>query len=502
MPFTANGNVAFWIGADRSGVFDELTLRFIAERAGIVVLNAPLADPLTKITYANIVKRLHELRPGLPVLMYAWATRWHDTVRIGSSILQGYPDLGPLLLHRPDGSVLSFPDMKGLLFGDVRRKEYRNWALQRIQTMISTTGTDGVAIDSLYVYPPRLMREIYKSDPSFKQDHANGVEALLQDAKERFRPRPFLVNGLLGGTDGVQVRENILTYADGLAIEYFGGNPKRPPPPFDENILPSLEVISRHPDKLFLVFGRSSKAYVDYLEDYMWQRYLYCAYLLVASPNTLFKQHAHYQAHERTGRTNGLTTYGDWYLDIGEPQGTLKVVNGLYVRRFGKALVLLAPHSGSGGTYSLPQTMYTPEGERLSGTVIINPGKGFLLLDKPVDPPDLGMLDFYEQEPMLSLWPRAEVREETNGNKYLHLQRSPKRREWEHDLMLDPVRTLSPASTLRMKVRSTEPNARIILVAEVDDLERKYYRVALEVVSISEGASRPSIGQSVNFRSQ
>jgi hypothetical protein len=183
------------------------------------------------------------------------------------------------------------------------------------------------------------------------------------------------------------------------------------------------------------------------------------------------------------------------------PQGTLKVVNGLYVRRFGKALVLLAPHSGSGGTYLLPQAMYTPEGKRLSGTIIINPGKGFLLLDEPVVAPDLGMLDFYEQEPMLNFWPRAEIRVETNGNRYLHLQKSPKRREWEHDLMLDPVRTLSPASTLRMKVRSTESNTKIVLVAEVDDLERKHFRVALEVVSISEGAPSPSIGPSISFRS-
>jgi hypothetical protein len=495
------GRVAFWIGTDLNGVFDEQTLRYIADRAGMVILNAPLQGPSSTYDYPTIVQRLHELRPGLPVLFYTWASRWHDGVRIGTTTLDGYPNLGPLLLHDAQGKVIQQRNGK-LLFGDVRQEVYRNWLVERVQDMILKTGVDGVAVDVAVRTPTLMLASLCKRDVKFCADYAHGMDILLAALRTRLRPKIVLYNGLWSLAPGMlEDQQKLLDHADATAIEYFGMHTKQGIPPFEEGILPYLKIIQANPDKTILVFGRGPWRYTNYWEDYLWQRYLYCSYLLAAGPNTLFKYHASFQVLLLAGRSGGLDTYEDWQEDLGAALGPYHQDGGLYWRRFTKGLVLVAPHDGQGKSYSLTDTMYTPEGERLEGTITIAAGQGLLLHAKAPEVEKPIWLDFESSQPPEASWRWAEIRTEGGSGHFLHLDRTPKAQEWEHDLMLEPLRVLHPKPILRMRLRTTDPNAKLLFMLEVDDRDQKDTYIVIEGAPSAKHGQGITMGPGMSFRS-
>jgi hypothetical protein len=271
-------------------------------------------------------------------------------------------------------------------------------------------------------------------------------------------------------------------------------------PPFESHILPYLEIIRATPSKVFLVFGRGPWGYVDYVEDYLWQRYLYCAYLLAAGSHTLFKYHTSFQVTNLPGRSGGLDVYGDWGTDLGTPLGSYQQQGGLYLRHFTKALVLLIPHGGKRETYTLLRPMFTPEGKQLEETVVIEPGQGLLLLAEPPKPPQPIRRNFEPPHPTHTFWRWAEIRQELGGNHFLHVDRTPEGEEWEHDLMLEPVRTLAPKPSLRLRFRTNDTKAKLLLVAEVDDLQKRDRFVVVEVKHDTGAGQSLTVDKAVFFR--
>ena len=180
-------------------------------------------------------------------------------------------------------------------------------------------------------------------------------------------------------------QERLLAFAPGASIEFFGLNDRTTrPPTFAANILPYLDAIGRHDDRTFLVFGRGprgSARYTTYEEDWLWQRYLYCAYLLAAGPNTRWKQHAGFLASPPGGRAGGLDVYTDALHDIGSARGDYALDDGVYRRAFERGVVLVLPaESRRPKAVSIGRPMFTPEGASVSGRITIRPGEGHLLL--------------------------------------------------------------------------------------------------------------------------
>jgi hypothetical protein len=496
--------VGFWIGTDENGVFDEPTLRLIASRSGVFVLNAPLGSETGSYDYQTVVKRLRILRPDLPVLLYAWANQLLDSRRVGSAIVTGYRERSDLLLRDTAGRVLS--GHRDSVFGDLTQEKYRKWILNRIHDMIRQTGTTGVALDNAIRTPskrPLRLAKICRQKSKFCKQYAQGMDRLFASMRTAIAPRKLFYNGLWTLEQGLlEDQQKLLKNADGVEIEYFGMNPRRGSARFETDILPYLRAIERNPSKTILVYGRGPWSYNSYMEDILWQRYLYCAYLLAAGPKTYFKYHSSFQMPAHRGRSGGLDIYADWGLDIGQPLDGYRQKGDLYIREFTKALVLLVPTGKIRHQYLLPRPFYTVEGEKKLGLINIEPGEGLLLLKSESEIRKHFARDFEDQDSPFNSWRRAAVVKEKKSNRFLRLKRTAPEQQWEHDVMIDPERCLLKRSKLTIRVRTKDPKGKLMMVAEVDDDQKKHMRA---IVVFSSNKRKPDVlseGPTIHFRMQ
>ena len=287
-------------------------------------------------------------------------------------------------------------------------------------------------------------------------------------------------------------QERLLGLAHGASIELFGLNDRAPrDSTFAADIQPYLKAIGNHTDRTFLVFGRASRedeVYTTYDEDWQWQRYLYCAYLLAADAHTRWKQHAGFLASPFNGRAGGLDVYSDALHDIGSAVGSYSVEEGGYRRSFERGLALVVPsESPRPGSAWLARPMFTPEGARVVGRVAVAPGEGKLLLQsKPANPPALTR----QFNPWFNpRWRWSALRRES-GTWYLHVDPTSDDHRGEHDLALDLVRYRAPRGVVTLWYRTADPSARVETVVEVDDAER-VMRFALVDGSIRIGDDAP-----------
>ena len=492
-------NAVFWIQTIHNEALDEQSLRFVADNAGMVVLDARLDGPSPAYDYAAIVDRLHELRPGLPVLLYTWANSWYDTGLAGSATLAGFPDLGSLLLRNAQGEPIGSKQAANYRLGDVRKREFREWMVDRIEAMVERTDTDGVALDVAMRKP-----ESCTTETEFCREYAEGMETLFSSLERNLQPETILLyNGLWSFGEGMlESQKRLLPSSDAVAIEYFGLDPLRQRSSFNGDILPYVKLMQKTPQKTFLVFGRGPWRYTDYREDYLWQRYLYSSYLLGAGEDDLFKYHASFELPARNGRTGPLDAYADWEYDLGDPSGPYEKRGGLYLRQFSEGLVLVAPHDGLPQKFSLPEAMYTPEGKELSGELQIQPGQGLLLLSEASKVPRSPRKDFESPDPPFASWRWAEIHTGDGGNRYLCLSRTPEGQEQEHDLSLEPVRSLKERPRLRLRLRTTDPGAKLLARVEVDDVSKQYAYVVLETSPRSASNHEPAaVAADIPYRS-
>jgi hypothetical protein len=220
------------------------------------------------------------------------------------------------------------------------------------------------------------------------------------------------------------------------------------------------------------VYGRASRnkvPYTTYDQDWQWQRYLYCAYLLAVGANTRWKQHAGFLTSPFGGRAGGLEVYSDALHDLGSALGIYTEEDGCYRRAFERGLILVVPsESRRPATVSIPRPMFTPDGARVVGELAVAPGEGHLLLrTQPLRPRAL----IREFNPRTDpLWRWSALRQESNVW-HLHLDRTRDGDESEHDLALDLVRYRAPRALATLWYRTTDPSARVETVVEVDDAD-------------------------------
>jgi hypothetical protein len=493
------GNIPFWLDVRDNHQLDDQVISFLTENAAVVVLRARSHGPVDRYNLSAIVNRLHQTNPSLPVLLYTWVSRYLAGRGSGAEIM-GW------LARKPKLQILSLKDDPMSSFGDAMSPEYRRRAVDAITGALKQSGADGIAVDLAIRTPrfrPKPLARRCTADPEFCGQYAHGMDMLFAELSKALGKRPLLYNGLWNFGKGMPNDQlKLIKHADAAIVEYFGMNPLEKKHSFSKDILPYLKIMQGlGAEKQLFVFGRSPLTYTDYQEDYLWQRYLYCAFLLAKQKNTLFKYHASFQVPAIAGRSGGLDVYADWQLDLGEPKGFYQVKKELYVRKFEKGLVVVAPDDGRGGKLTLNTPLYTPEGKQLQGEIELNPGEGKLLLKKYSNQGAVrNAADAQSSDLLLNNWQDARVIEnEGRNDSYVRLSNVTKVLEGEHDLLLSPIRSLRMPDILNLQIRLQEPNARVLLVAEVDDPRHRANSVIIEL-AVPRKTPLKATGTAILFR--
>jgi len=336
----------FWIDATDNRVFDGIVTRHLVAHGDIVAINAFYRSPdfyqPPAYSFADIVRRLKADSSAIRVLFYTWAGRKRTNAdKIGAvPTLDGWECQHPdIRLMDSEKEVLTISDDgREFTFLDPRKPNARDWLSRRVRDVADLVESDGVALDGAIRNPDFLDRiETPEAEPRYPE----AFDFLIQDVTSLTPLTIF--NNLSPRPD----QEHLLDHAHGASIERFGLNDLiSRPPTFAADILPYLDAIGRHPDRTFLVYGRASRnedAYTTYEEDWRWQRYLYCAYLLRAGANTRWKQHAGFLTSPSGGRASGLEVHSDALHDLGAARGDYRVAGGCYRRAFERGLVLVVP---------------------------------------------------------------------------------------------------------------------------------------------------------------
>ncbi len=258
-------DVTFHIGSDHLEVLDSSSMDKIVSCAGMVTLNVP-ENSSSGESLADVIRKLHQQRRDLPVLIYTWMTRWYDTPRYGSRITEGMDSVEgafitpPYLMQR----LLQYlrRARPGYYF-DLTKERIRDELIERISNSISSTGADGVFLDMTFVEPTGPALSWCRKQAACAV-YSEGVRKALSMLKQRVGKKLLIINGVFTGTTlDLHAQESLLEHVDGAMIEYFGLNPnaaekKRPghPQGFENGILAYWKLVERHPDKWFLLYGR------------------------------------------------------------------------------------------------------------------------------------------------------------------------------------------------------------------------------------------------------
>lgn len=481
------GQYFFWDTVG-SMIFDDQLIRNYLPRCDGFTYRGVLTGIDPRYDYKRVIERLKEANPDIPVLLYSMANQfiYHGELtqftQIDQHVLRGYHELGDLLMPEWDQPI------GNSYTGDTRKSAYREWLVERISSWVDDMGTDGVFLDLYRFFPFRTL------EPDAAAAYVEGTKQVMTEIVESLgSDKQVMFNGMFDFAPGnLESQLEGLPLADGALIEYFGNDPRRGQAPI-EHFLP---IPLQFPDKHLAFTGRTVWTYDYYQADYLWQRYTYAAYLLVANENTTFKYGATFRlpgGSDTYGRTGCEDLYQDWYLDIGEPHGEYEERDGLLVREFDNALAVVNPEpmagdQGESHTLTLRRPMFDPEGQRYGRSVTVEPGTGLILLERPARRNRRTRLDLTDAAAAGNDWRWAERR-----RNHLHLDATPAGEEWEHDLLLDIVRTLRPDTELRALVRTDDPNARFEIEVEVDDAEAEEIRVVVVVGTEPAEIGTPSV---------
>lgn len=491
----ASASTVYFFHPLRNDIVGPQLAQFIGQHSQLVLLQARDQAEHGGPGMQTLVDRLHASNPNLKVLVYGWATHYDAKVQPGSwnAMTRGAQSHAKYSLHVPRGSVLSnSPDPSNPGFQDALASEVANY--------VNRVGADGAIFDLAFMNPRMFGLEgACKRDAAFCVNYATGMQQLFGKMQAALAGHQLFFNGIWNDYPGnVSDQARLLPYAHGATIEYFGLNTlkdfKQPDyhHSFTQNILPYLQVASRYTNKEFLFFGRNTWHYTSYQEDYLWQRYLYCAYLLVRRPGTLFKYNATFQVPTSGGRTGGLATYADWSLPLGNALGAYRVDGGIYSREFDNAWVFVAPDDGKGGSVKLPETLYTPEGVALTGVQTLKPGTGLLLLKHAPASQRVDHTWSLDHDPQLAQWLGGSAIDAYAGAPAYVALPAYSATSPVHDLRLDSVRILNPDQTLRLRIYLNSPSAHVLVVAEIDDGDHRWDHAVVDVT----GAAGAKMGSS------
>lgn len=490
------GQVPFWLSVSDAHLFDRQVIELLSEQSAVVALRLHREKDDPTYSFPGIARRLHQ-KTTSPLLLYTWVSRYKPGDGPNAEAMDWLDDRGDLLIAK-------IKDPSAKQFGDVTNSEYRDETVNAIVQGLVNSNTDGIAIDGAMrtpKYRPKVMAKRCRAEPGLCEAYARGVSSIFSSLRDRLDSKTIIYNGLWNvGADSIADQLTLLEQADAAIIEYFGMNPRADEHAFQSDILPYLDAMSQIPSgRAVMVFGRAPWNYTDYADDYGWQRYLYCAYLLAKSDHSYFKYHATFQVPTSAGRTGGLDIYADWSVPIGTPNGAYALKNGVYSRDFKNGAVYVAPDDGAPTTLiELPHEMYTPEGERLVGRIPLAAGTGLLLLKtKPPQPVTQRSVDLAQ----LTDWQGANWTPAQSGTPaYLSLSDGPELgAAGQHDVLLDASRTKNPMTTLKMSIRAHDATSNIIAVAEIDDPKRRKQN-ALVILSAEACGAVNKAGPAVQFR--
>lgn len=472
-----SGIVPYWIEPRANRQIDAQVINILKHDAAIVTIRAQLEDRDQRYKLSQIVKEINQATSA-PVLLYTWASRYRAGERRSGKIMEWLAARPDLLIRSINGKPLNS-------FGNVIDLRYREEAVSAISMATSNLDTDGVAID-LAIRSPiaevKPLAERCEADAEFCGAYSLGMDALFAELRSGLGGKSIVYNGLWSFDDKtIEDQAKLLKNSDGAIVEYFGMNPREGSHSFTKDVLPYITALKDLPsDAKIFVYGRGGWTYTDYMEDYNWQRYLYCAYLLAKRPGTYFKYHASFQIPAHAGRAGGLDTYVDWRMELGEPIGSYQESDGLYTRIFSGGMVVVAPDDGPSKSFNLASGFYNPEGELLKGDVELRPGEGLLLLR--------GMPSINEKKSqnvdlrVLSSWSGTRWQQLSSGEGYLVLAPlEPAEYFEERDILLDTERSLDPPPILNLNLRAYSATTRVLIVAEVDDLQKEHSRVVLSL---------------------
>jgi hypothetical protein len=479
MAASAAAGTVYWVAPRSNAILDRQVTSVLGASADAIVIRATWMHPDPNYTLAAIVGRF-KASGNAKVLAYGWGNRYADSGRGEVDLFRGL-DVGKPILERDE------PGIGRVAFLDVTDAALRSRIVDRFVEAKSKLGVDGFALDLSHRTPTRgpLSRRC-AIDIKLCPNYAKGMDALFADLRGGLGANSFIAyNGLFNFTPGqLADQARLLSSTDAAAIEYFGRNPGEPGYAFTKDILPYLRAVHDLPkDRAVWFFGRGSWQYSDYVDDYRWQRYLFASFLLAARELDLFKYHSSFQIPAHEGRSGGMDRYADWSVRLGKAKGTMTLHDGLFVREFASGLVAVAPDDGPGAALRLTRPRFTPEGARLEGTVRLPAGTGLVLLDQSPDSAQRPARRVISATDMAGWkWPNAALMTRS-GAPWLELQPLPPERAGEHDLMLDSERTLSPYGRLEIRLGPLSPPSRVLLVAEVDDREKKHDTLVIEVAA-------------------
>jgi hypothetical protein len=492
----ADADTVFWLSPRSNVQLDQQVAAAIAPDAKMIILRTSWEFPESDYTTAAIVQRLKREGSG-PVLAYSWVNRYAQSGRSEGDMFKGL-DIGKPLV------VLEETNEGKTSLLDVTDPALRKRIVQRFASARSSLGVDGFAVDLSTRTPVRgpLSRRC-SSEVAFCKGYAQGMDELYADIRKALGPNATLAyNGLFNFVPGqIADQAKLLEHSDAAAIEYFGMDPNEKEHSFTKDILPFVKAARDIPrDKAILFFGRGPWRYTNYVEDYRWQRYLFASFLLASRPKDLFKFHASFQVPAHQGRAGGLDRYADWKLSLGGARGeALPTPGGLWKREFEAGVVFVAPDDGRGGKASWNGAMFTPEGEALREQVDLKPGTGLVLLRRA--PTVMVRADkvVIDAETMAGWkWSGTSLANEPGQGKVLRIDRSDPKLVGEHDVMLDGERSLTPYRRLELDARLADKSASILVVAEVDDANRREMNLVFEVKPSASGPTR--MGDPILFR--
>lgn len=480
--------VSFWPEACNETLTPEV-VRWLGERCSFIVLrsNEKGLDPY--FDEEGLVAHFKAQFPNLPVLHYDQVHAKRKGTRVDNMNLATYVAHRDWLLITAAGKVAGTDKTPPVWLSDLTNPDFRRYITDYTAKNQQRFASDGAIWDLFHAslerngkLSPHWQTKEPQWLPSCQELLANTRAAMNQanPGQKKF----MLFNGLWFLWPGLMDRqEKLLPFADGACVEYFARNVDVPEgvekeqADFDQYVLSVLNVMQRHPEKIYLVHARSPRyVYLGYEEDYQMQRYGLGSFLLGMTPKALFKYHSHFQAdYVPPGRSYGMSYYADYDIDLGMPAGERFEQKGVHLRKFTKGLVAVAPmHHGNQTLDLAGQRYYTPEGKRCEGSLAIPPGTAALLLNyQPAEPPARTVIDDFENgKPGMWQCPVRDEKvtvEQEGTNHFLRVRNAANPLQPYHERWIQPIRSLHPARELNFRIRSQDNSSALLVRVEVDD---------------------------------
>ncbi|MCA9402019.1 MAG: hypothetical protein KC713_10345, partial [Candidatus Omnitrophica bacterium] len=237
-------------------------------------------------------------------------------------------------------------------------------------------------------------------------------------------------------------------------------------------LLDQIKRWRRNPDKYFFVYGRGPKTYISYQQEYLWEKYLYAVYLLGSGPNTAFKYGSTFQfpMYNGQGRTDALEVYDNQLWDLGTPVSNYHVTpQGLFWRKFQKGFVMVNPHdSNQYGLSTISLRSYFPTSNYSQVKDVLNPGEVEIITTDQKNTFVGRFINFRDLQTKKFFAQNETMFETTNG---IRIKESNPAHM--NDILLNLVRYPSHRASFNMRfvlnASRLVPGGKIRIIAEVDD---------------------------------